>query len=157
MGVILWVLIWVWDSQSTPKTLGKPKPHKIHIFFHRPTCITMCNYQLHTLARLRQPPAAFLLNRAITRGANGTKTFPRLCQSYMQSFIKIGVLVFEKNGNKTMTLCNFNKDKAFTRFTKLLIELTRTLFFRLSNESKRVHLFVIKLEHPIFGFKRSNI
>ena len=28
----------------------------------------------------------------------------------MQSFIKIGVLVFEKNDYKTMTLCNFNKD-----------------------------------------------
>ena len=75
-----------------------------------------CTYQMNhllnlfTLARLRRPPAAFLLNRAITRGANSTKTFPWLCQSYMQSFIKIGVLVFEKNDYKTMTLCNFNKD-----------------------------------------------
>ena len=43
-------------------------------------------------------------------GANGTKTFPWLCQSYMQSFIKIGVLVLEKSAVKKMTLCNFNKD-----------------------------------------------
>ena len=67
-------------------------------------------WNFFSLARLRRPPAAFLLNRAITRGANGTKTFPWLCQSYMPSFIKIGVLVFEKNDYKTMTLCNFNKD-----------------------------------------------
>ena len=75
-------------------------------------CKYVCRHPgpLRILARLRLPPAAFLLNRAITRGANGTKTFPWLCQSYMQSFIKIGVLVFEKNGNKIMTLCNFNKD-----------------------------------------------
>ena len=75
-----------------------------------------CTYQMNhllnlfTLARLRRPPAAFLLNRAITRGANSTKTFPWLCQSYMQSFIKIGVPVFEKNGNKIVTFCNSNKD-----------------------------------------------
>ena len=79
--------------------------------------ISVANYGnsiLRLLARLRRPPAAFLLNRAITRGANGTKTFPWLCQSYMQSFIKIGVLVFEKNDYKTMTLCNFNKDVLVT-------------------------------------------
>ena len=28
----------------------------------------------------------------------------------MQSFIKIGVPVFEKSAVKTLTLCNFNKD-----------------------------------------------
>ena len=28
----------------------------------------------------------------------------------MQTFIKIGVLVLEKSEDKTMTLCNFNKD-----------------------------------------------
>ena len=45
----------------------------------------------------------------------------------------------------------------FTTFTKLLIELTRTSFFRTSNELERVHLMVIDLDHPIFGFERSNI
>ena len=66
--------------------------------------------KLCILARWRRPPAAFLLNEAITRGANGTKTFRQTCPSYMQSFIKIGVPVFEKSGIKTMTLCNFDKD-----------------------------------------------
>ena len=48
---------------------------------------------------------------------------------------------------------------AFTRFTKLLIELTRTSFFWTSNKLKCVLLLVIKLEHPIFGFEQrtSNI
>ena len=62
------------------------------------------------LARLRRPPAAFLLNGAITRPATITKTFPWTYPSYMQSFIKIRGAVLEKNGFKTMTLCNFNKD-----------------------------------------------
>ena len=38
-----------------------------------------------------------------------------------------------------------------------LIELTRTLCFQTLNELKRVHQLVIELEHPIFGFERSNI
>ena len=66
---------------------------------------------LFTLARWRRPPAAFLLNKAITRGANVTKTFRQICPSYMQSFIKIGVPVLEKSVLKTMTLCNLNKDE----------------------------------------------
>ena len=65
---------------------------------------------LNLLARLRRPPAAFLLNEAITRPATGTKTFRQTCLSYMKSFIKIGVLVLEKSVIKIMTLCNFNKD-----------------------------------------------
>ena len=52
---------------------------------------------------------------------------------------------------------NFEPNRAFTRFTKLLIKLTRTSFFRTSNELEPVHLFVIELEHLIFGFERSNI
>ena len=57
-----------------------------------------------------RPPAAFLTNGAITRGANGTKTFPWTYPSYMQSFIKIRGAVLEKSAVKIMTLCNFNKD-----------------------------------------------
>ena len=66
--------------------------------------------KLLSLARLRRSPAAFLLNGAITRPATGSITFGQPFPSYMQSFIKIGVLVVEKSGNKTMTLCNFNND-----------------------------------------------
>ena len=51
---------------------------------------------------------------------------------------------------------NIEPNRAFARFTKLFIELTRTSFFRTLNELKRVHLLVIELEHPIFGFERSN-
>ena len=52
---------------------------------------------------------------------------------------------------------NIEPNRAFARFTKLLIELTRTSFFRTSNKLERVHLLVIEFEHPIFGFERSNI
>ena len=52
---------------------------------------------------------------------------------------------------------NFEPNRAFTTLIKSLIELTRTSFFRTSNELELVHLMVIELEHPIFGFKRSNI
>ena len=38
------------------------------------------------------------------------------------------------------------------------IDRTRTSFFEhRMNELERVHLLVIELEHPIFGFERSNI
>ena len=40
-----------------------------------------------------------------------------------------------------------------TRFTKLLIKLTGTSFFRTSNEFEHVHLLVITLKHPIFDFE----
>ena len=62
------------------------------------------------LARLRRPPAAFLIIGAITRPATGSITFRQPYPNYMQSFIKIRGAVLQKNGNKTLTLCNFNKD-----------------------------------------------
>ena len=52
---------------------------------------------------------------------------------------------------------NIEPNMAFTRFTKLLIELTWTSFFRTLNKFEFVHLLVIKLEYPIFGFEQSNI
>ena len=52
---------------------------------------------------------------------------------------------------------NIEPNRAFTRFTKLLIELTRTLFFLTLYELERVHLMVIELKHSIFGFKQTNI
>ena len=54
---------------------------------------------------------------------------------------------------------NIEPNKAFTKFTKLLIELTRTSFFQISNELERVHLLEIELKHPIFAFEHrtSNI
>ena len=65
----------------------------------------------------------------------------------------LNTLFFASN-NRTS---NFAPNRAFTRFTKVLFELTRTSLFRTSNELERVHLLVIELEHPIFGFERSNI
>ena len=52
---------------------------------------------------------------------------------------------------------NIKPYRAFTRFAKLLIGLTRISFFQSSNKLKRVHILVFELEHPIFGFERSNI
>ena len=71
---------------------------------------TTNDLDLQILARLRRPPAAFLLNGAITRPATITKTFTQTYPSYMQSFIKIRGAVLEKSAVKKMTLCNFNKD-----------------------------------------------
>ena len=75
------------------------------------------------LARLRWPPANFLLNGAVTRPATITKTFTQTYPSYTQSFIKIGVLVLEKSGIKIMTLCNFNKDVSLLcKIDKLIVK-----------------------------------
>ena len=52
---------------------------------------------------------------------------------------------------------NFEPNRAFARFTKSLFELTRTSLIRTSNQFERVHLLVMKLGHPIFGFKRLTI
>ena len=54
--------------------------------------------------------ARLFLNGAITRGVSSLTFFRQSYPSYMQSFIKIGGAVLEKNAHKTMTLCNFNKD-----------------------------------------------
>ena len=79
---------------------------KLHMYMKKQKVFS----NLSKLARLRRPPAAFLLNEAITRPTTITKTFGQPNPSYMQSFIKIRGAVLEKNGNNTMTLCNFNKD-----------------------------------------------
>ena len=50
---------------------------------------------------------------------------------------------------------NVEPNRAFTALTKLLIELTRTSLFWTSNELDCIHLFVIELKHPIFGFDQS--
>ena len=47
--------------------------------------------------------------------------------------------------------------KARTRITKLFIEWSQTTYFGTSNGLERVHLLVIKLEHPIVGFEQLNI
>ena len=73
------------------------------------------------LAKLRRPPAAFLINGAITRPATGTITFGQPFPSYMQSFIKIRGAVLEKNANKAMTLCNFNKDVYVMHYRTALV------------------------------------
>ena len=72
--------------------------------------LVMNMFAFSLLARLRWPSAAFLLNGAITRGASGLTFFRQSYPSYIQSFIKIGGAVLEKNEHKIMTLRNFNKD-----------------------------------------------
>ena len=62
------------------------------------------------------------------------------------------------NSNTLFLACNkrtlnMKPNKVFTWFIKLLIELTRTSFFLTSNEPERVHLFLIEIQHPIFGFE----
>ena len=76
-------------------------------------CSLCIVFLLNLLTRLRQPRAAFLLNRAITRSATITKTFGQPYPSYMKSFIKIRGAVLEKSDHKTMALYNFNKDCDF--------------------------------------------
>ena len=65
----------------------------------------------------------------------------------------IGYLFLASNDRTS----NFEPNRAFTRFSKLLIEQYRTSVFRTLNELERVHLMVIELEHPIFGFERLDI
>ena len=72
--------------------------------------ILISSITLKILARLRRPPAAFLINGAITRPATGSITFGQPYPNYMQSFIKIHGAVLEKNADNTMTLRNFDKD-----------------------------------------------
>ena len=47
--------------------------------------------------------------------------------------------------------------KALTKFMKSFIEQTQTSLFRTLNGLERVHVLLIELEHPIFGFEQSNI
>ena len=78
--------------------------------FEKNVVNTQRDIHLLLLARLRRSPVTFLLNRAITRPATGSMTIRQPFPSYMQSFIKIRGAVLEKNANKTITLCNSNKD-----------------------------------------------
>ena len=73
---------------------------KICIFAGRTIChpiriVQDDNTSLEFTRVQRRPPAAFLLIRAITRGASGTKTFLGSCLTHMKSFIKIGGMVLE--------------------------------------------------------------
>ena len=45
--------------------------------------------------------------------------------------------------------------KAFIIYTKLFIEQTRASFLWTSNGLEQVHLLVIELEHPDFGFEHT--
>ena len=83
--------------------------------------------------------------------------------SFFEHQTNLNVFIYGWSNSNTQFLAsngrtsNFEPNRAFTRFTKLLIELTRTSFFRTSNELERVHLLIIELEHPIFGFEWSNM
>ena len=50
-----------------------------------------------------------------------------------------------------------NEHRILKAFTRLFIEPTQTSFFRALNRPKRVHILLIQLEQPTFGFERSNI
>ena len=52
---------------------------------------------------------------------------------------------------------NMELSKAFTRFIKLLIELTQTSYFKTCNKLEHVHLLAIELIHPIFSLEQLNI
>jgi len=52
---------------------------------------------------------------------------------------------------------NIQPNRAFTRFTKMLIEQNRTSIFQTLNKLKRVHLWIMELKHPTFCLKQSNI
>ena len=53
---------------------------------------------------------------------------------------------------------NIEPNRVINRFTKLLIKLDNpNIIFSNIERTQTCSLFVIKLEHPIFGFKRSNI
>ena len=70
----------------------------------------------------------------------------------------VQLLVIElKHPNSGFEQTNIKPDTAFTRFTKLLMEQTRTSFIRTSNRLECVHLLVIELENPILCFKWLNI
>ena len=58
---------------------------------------------------------------------------------------------------RTIKRSNFKPNRAFTRFTKLLFDLTRTSLFQTWNKLECVHLLVIEPKHPIFGLEWSNI
>ena len=55
------------------------------------------------------------------------------------------------NGHRTSNL------KGVQYIYKISHRTDRTSFFRTSNRLEHVHLLIIELEHPIFGFKSSNI
>ena len=94
-------------------------------------------YIFSKLARLRRPPAAFLLNGAITRPATGSITFEQPFRGYMQSFIKIRGTVLEKNADNAMTLCNFNEDWILQ---KLKYTLSNT-FWRYQHVGWKIQFF----------------
>ena len=87
----------------------------------------------------------------------------RTLTSFFEHRTNSNVFIYWWSNSKTLFLAsndptlNFKPNRAFTTFTKLLIELTRTSFFRTLNELEHVHLMGIKLEHPIFSFELLNI
>ena len=87
----------------------------------------------------------------------------RTWTSFFEHRTNSNVFIYWWSNSNTLFLAsndrtsNFEPNRALNRFTELLFKLTRTSLFWTSNELKRVHLLVIELEHPNFGFERSNI
>ena len=77
--------------------------------------------------------------------------------NWLEHWTNSNVFIYWWSNSNTLLMAsnnqtsNFEPKGAFTRFTKLLIELTQTSFFWTSNELIRVHQLVIELEHPIFA------
>ena len=102
--------------------------------------------------------------KTISDGSNTIlSNIERTRTSFFEHRKNTNVFIYWWSNSNTLFLAsndrtsNFEPNRAFTRFTKSLIELTQTPFFQTSNELERVHLLVTELKHPICGFKRSNI
>ena len=102
--------------------------------------------------------------KTISDGSNTIlSNIERTRTSFFEHRKNTNVFIYWWSNSNTLFLAsndrtsNFEPNRAFTRFTKSLFELTPTSLFRTSNELERVHLLVIKLKHSIFGFERSNI
>ena len=99
----------------------------------------------------------FLIQKLVVMGRT-----PFYRTSFFEHRTNSNVFIYSSNSNTLFfasndRTSNIEPNMPFTSFAKLLFELTRTSLFRISNELECVHLLVIELEHPIFGFERLNI
>ena len=93
--------------------------------------------------------------RPYFKGSDGSNTIlsniDRTRTSFFEHRTNSNVFIYWWSNSNTLFLAsneqtsNIKPNRAFTKFTKLLIELTQTSFFRTSNELEHVHLLVIEL------------
>ena len=147
----------------------------------RPVTSTLCSRPLCNKARkakfqrfesrrnfqICQCKSAVCLQFCLWKGSDVSNTIlsniVRTRTSFFEHRTNLNVFICWWSNSNTLFLAsndrtsNFEPNWAFTRFTKLLIEQTRTSFFRTLDEFELVHLWVIELEHPLFCFERLNI